>query len=205
MRRPNNWDNVRAAGEREKLPAGGYEAQITNAKVASYTGQNGAYERLEIAVDIISGDYKDYFKEDYDNNPREDRKWKGVARFYVPTDDGSDSDEYTKSVLRSVTDALEASNKGYTWNWDEKSLKGLKVGILVRDKEYEIEDKHGFAPEIFRFIGIDRIQSGRFTVPKPKLIKRDETVPAAPQAAQNASPEAPAADFSGVGSDPYPF
>ena len=160
MKRPNNWDNVRAAGEREKLPAGGYEAQIINAKVASYTGQNGADERLEIAVDIISGDYKDYFKEDYDNNPREDRKWKGVARFYVPTDDGSDSDEYTKSVLRSVTDALEASNKGYTWNWDEKSLKGLKVGILVRDKEYEIEDKHGFAPEIFRFIGIENHVGG---------------------------------------------
>ena len=204
MRRPNNWDNVRAAGEREKLPAGGYEAQIINAKVASYTGQNGAYERLEIAVDIISSDYKDYFKEDYDNNPREDRKWKGVARFYVPTDDGSDSDEYTKSVLRSVTDALEASNKGYTWNWDEKSLKGLKVGILVRDKEYEIEDKHGFAPEIFRFIGIDRIQSGRFTVPKPKLIKRDETVPAAPPAA-SAPQTAPVADFTGAGRDPYPF
>ena len=203
MRRPNNWDNVRAAGEREKLPAGGYEAQIINAKVASYTGQNGVYERLEIAVDIISGDYKNYFQEDYDNNPREDRKWKGMARFYVPTDDGSDSDEYTKSVLRSVTDALEASNKGYTWNWDEKSLKGLKVGILVRDKEYEIEDKHGFAPEIFRFIGIDRIQSGRFTVPKPKLIKRDETVPTAPPA--NASQAAPAADFFGAGRDPYPF
>lgn len=32
-----------------------------------------------------------------------------------------------------------------------------------------------------------------------------DTVPAAPQAAQNASSEAPAADFSGVGSDPYPF
>ena len=91
MKRPNNWDNVRAAGEREKLPAGGYEAQIINAKVASYTGQNGTYERLEIAVDIISGDYKNYFQEDYDNNPREDRKWKGMARFYVPTDDGSDS------------------------------------------------------------------------------------------------------------------
>ena len=200
MRRPNNWDSVRAAGEREKLPAGGYEAKIINAKVASYTGQNGAFERLEIAVDIISGDYKDYFKEDYDNNPREDRKWKGVARFYVPTDDGSDSDEYTKSVLRSVTDALEASNNGYTWNWDEKSLKGLKVGILVRDREYEFDDKRGFAPEIFRFIGIDRIQSGRFTVPKPKLIKRDGAAPAAPQTAQNA----PAADFS-AGGDPYPF
>lgn len=188
MKRPNNWDNVRAAGEREKLPAGGYEAKIINAQVASYTGQNGAYERLEIAVDIISGDYKDYFKEDYDNNPREDRKWKGMARFYVPTDDGSDSDEYTKSVLRSVTDALEASNKGYTWNWDEKSLKGLKVGILVRDREYEFEDKRGFAPEIFRFIGIDRIQSGRFTVPKPKLIKREGTAPAG-QPAPAYSPE----------------
>lgn len=122
------------------------------------------------------------------SNPREDRKWRGVARFYVPTDDGSDSDEYTKSVLRSVTDALEASNKGYVWDWDESKLKGLKVGILVRDKEYEIDGRHGFAPEIFRFIGIDRIQSGRFTVPKPKLIKRDNA-PASQTAAPAYSPE----------------
>ena len=170
MKKPSNWNDVKAAGERVKLPAGGYEAKIINAKVVSYDGSNGSYERLEIAVDITAGEYKDYYKQDFDSNTRDDKKWRGVARFYVPTDDGSEKDEYTKSVLKSVTDALEDSNKGYHWNWDETSLKGLKVGILVRDKEYDIDGKHGFAPEIFRFTDINRIKEGKFTVPKQKLL-----------------------------------
>lgn len=44
-----------------------------------------------------------------------------------------------------------------------------------------------------------------FTGEKSGNAPAADTVPAAPQAAQNASSEAPAADFSGVGSDPYPF
>ena len=170
MKKPSNWNDVKAAGERVKLPAGGYEAKIINAKVVNYDGSNGSYERLEIAVDITAGEYKDYYKQDFDSNTRDDKKWRGVARFYVPTDDGSEKDEYTKSVLKSVTDALEDSNKDYHWDWDETKLKGLKVGILVRDKEYEIDGKHGFSPEIFRFTDINRIKEGKFTVPKQKLL-----------------------------------
>lgn len=48
-----------------------------------------------------------------------------------------------------------------------------------------------------------------FTGEKSGNAPAADTVPAAPQTAQNASPEAPAAapvaDFSGAGSDPYPF
>lgn len=44
-----------------------------------------------------------------------------------------------------------------------------------------------------------------FTGEKPGNAPAADTVPAATQTTQNASPEAPAADFSGVGSDPYPF
>lgn len=195
MKKPNNWDNVKAASERIKLPAGGYEAKIIGAKVVSYNGSNGAYERLEIAVDITAGEYKDYYKQDYDSNTRDDKKWRGVARFYVPTDDGSEKDEYTKSVLKGVTDAIEESNSGYHWDWDETKLKGLKVGILVRDKEYEIDGRHGFAPEIFRFADIKRIKDGKFTAPKPKMLK-GSAADAAPAAA--ASVGAPA-------DDDYPF
>ena len=50
MKKPSNWNDVKAAGERVKLPAGGYEAKIINAKVLNYDGSNGSYERLEIAV-----------------------------------------------------------------------------------------------------------------------------------------------------------
>lgn len=195
MKKPSNWNDVKAAGERVKLPAGGYEAKIINAKVVSYDGINGSYERLEIAVDITAGEYKDYYKQDFDSNTRDDKKWRGVARFYVPTDDGSEKDEYTKSVLKSVTDALEDSNKGYHWDWDETKLKGLKVGILVRDKEYEIDGKHGFSPEIFRFTDINRIKEGKFTVPKQKLLKGSSGTSAA----------ASSGDDSAASDDDYPF
>ena len=195
MKKPSNWNDVKAAGERVKLPAGGYEAKIINAKVVNYGGSNGSYERLEIAVDITAGEYKDYYKQDFDSNTRDDKKWRGVARFYVPTDDGSEKDEYTKSVLKSVTDALEDSNKDYHWDWDETKLKGLKVGILVRDKEYEIDGKHGFSPEIFRFTDINRIKEGKFTVPKQKLLKGSSGTSAA----------ASSGDDSAASVDDYPF
>lgn len=195
MKKLSNWNDVKAAGERVKLPAGGYEAKIINAKVVSYDGSNGSYERLEIAVDITAGEYKDYYKQDFDSNTRDDKKWRGVARFYVPTDDGSEKDEYTKSVLKSVTDALEDSNKDYHWDWDETKLKGLKVGILVRDKEYEIDGKHGFSPEIFRFTDINRIKEGKFTVPKQKLLKGSSGTSAA----------ASSGDDSAASDDDYPF
>lgn len=195
MKKPSNWNDVKAAGERVKLPAGGYEAKIINAKVVNYDGSNGSYERLEIAVDITAGEYKDYYKQDFDSNTRDDKKWRGVARFYVPTDDGSEKDEYTKSVLKSVTDALEDSNKNYHWDWDETKLKGLKVGILVRDKEYEIDGKHGFSPEIFRFTDINRIKEGKFTVPKQKLLKGSSGTSAA----------ASSGDDSAASDDDYPF
>ena len=195
MKKPSNWNDVKAAGERVKLPAGGYEAKIINAKVVNYEGSNGSYERLEIAVDITAGEYKDYYKQDFDSNTRDDKKWRGVARFYVPTDDGSEKDEYTKSVLKSVTDALEDSNKDYHWDWDETKLKGLKVGILVRDKEYEIDGKHGFSPEIFRFTDINRIKEGKFTVPKQKLLKGSSGTSAA----------ASSGDDSAASDDDYPF
>ena len=195
MKKPSNWNDVKAAGERVKLPAGGYEAKIINAKVVNYDGSNGSYERLEIAVDITAGEYKDYYKQDFDSNTRDDKKWRGVARFYVPTDDGSEKDEYTKSVLKSVTDALEDSNKDYHWDWDETKLKGLKVGILVRDKEYEIDGKHGFSPEIFRFTDINRIKEGKFTVPKQKLLKGSSGTSAADSSG----------DDSAASDDDYPF
>ena len=196
MKKPSNWNDVKAAGERVKLPAGGYEAKIINAKVVNYDGSNGSYERLEIAVDITAGEYKDYYKQDFDSNTRDDKKWRGVARFYVPTDDGSEKDEYTKSVLKSVTDALEDSNKDYHWDWDETKLKGLKVGILVRDKEYEIDGKHGFSPEIFRFTDINRIKEGKFTVPKQKLLKGSSGTSAAASSGD---------DSAASGDDDYPF
>lgn len=197
MKAINGFEKVQAFTERVKLPAGGYVAKCIGAKVVTYPGKNGNpdFEKLEVAVDIIEGEYANYYKSEYDGNTSEDKKWKGVCRLYVPADDGSDKDELSKRRLKGMTQAFEDSNSGYHWDWNEGKLKGLKVGILVRDKEWSFNGKTGFAPEIVSFTSVEAIHEGKFKVPNTKYLD-NSAVPA------NGSPVAPAAEPA---NDDYPF
>lgn len=196
MKAFKDFDKVQAAGTpRAKLPAGGYVGKVIGAKVVEYNGRNGVFERLEIALDITEGEYAGYYKNDFDNNTNEDRKWRGVCRLYVPTDDGSDKDEITKRIFKGMVVAFEESNSSFHWDWDESKLKGLTVGMLVRDKEYDIEGRRGFAPEIFKLVDVDYIRKGKFEIPATKLLN-GSTAPAGStsSAAQTAETD-----------DDYPF
>ncbi len=200
INKPNDWDNVKAAStaEREKLPAGGYEAKIIGAKVVP--NSNGT-QRLEIAVDVAAGEFRDYFKNDFDNNPYEDKKWRGVARFFLPQDNGERGDDFKKRLLKAMAEALEKSNSEYKWNWDESKLKGLKTGIMVRDKEYDVYGDGkvtGLSPEIFEFVDIKIIREGNFKIPKPKYLNgKGPSAPEAPMPSDNDAPP--------ESGDDYPF
>ncbi len=174
MRPINNWDQVQAAAERKKLPAGGYVVKIMDACVRSYEGRDGnAFEKLEISIDITEGEYKDFYANEYRSQTQEDKRWKGVIRLYVPTGDGSERDEWTKSRLKAVTDALEDSNAGYHWDWNEKKLKGKIVGCLFREEEWEFNDRSGWATRPFKFVSAENIRTGKFTVPTKRPLKRN--------------------------------
>lgn len=193
----SGWEETQAAkvGSFEKLPAGGYEAKIIGAKVVDNT--NGG-QRLEIAVDITAGEFKDYFKNQFENSTYEDKKWKGVARFFLPVDDGSKKDNFKKRLLKAVSQALEQSNASYKWDWDETKFKGLKVGIMVRDKEYNIDGKYGFCAEIFEFVDIKLIKEGKFSVPEPRYL--NGKTPSAPDV-----PPMPSDADAPPANDDYPF
>ncbi len=202
IKKCNNWEKTQAAkiGSFEKLPAGGYEAKIIGAKVVD--NANGG-QRLEIAVDIKEGKLKNYFKNQLARAIYDDKKWKGRARFCLAVDDGSQKDNFKKSLLKAVTQALEQSNARYRWDWDETKLKGLKVGIMVRDKEYDFVDQggnnvHGFCAEIFEFVDIKLIQEGKFSVPEPKYL--NGKAPSAPDA-----PPMPSDSDAPPATDDYPF
>ena len=66
-----------------------------------YNGTKGTFERLEISIDVAEGEFKDFYATDYRGQNQEDKKWRGVLRLYVPKDDGSDMDEWTKSKLKA--------------------------------------------------------------------------------------------------------
>lgn len=179
MNKPKNWENVKAATERQQLPKGGYVCKIMNTKVVECgktNGKNGLFEMLEIALDILEGEYKDFYSNDYRQNPDVDKRWKGAYRLFVPRDDGSEKDEWTKSKLKAATDAVEESNPGYHWDWNEASLKGKTVGAVFRSEEYDFNGHQGFATRCFKLVPADNIRTGKFKVPEDKLLEKKVTV-----------------------------
>lgn len=167
INRPNNWDNVQAFSDRQKLPVGAYVCDIKQAVVQenNYGGQ------LCVLFDISAGEYAGYYDDDFKRNQREDKKWKGVLRLWLPKEDGSDKDEWTKSILKGFIAAVEESNRGYTWNWDERTLAKKEIGILFRNEEWEYEGKTGWATRPFRAISVDSVEDGSYTIPKDRPLK----------------------------------
>lgn len=175
INKPKGYDDAKAYTEAERLPIGGYVLKIMNAKTQNYTwGQV-----LVVAFDIIEGDYKDFFKNNFDMQQQEDKKWKGTIRINLPKDDGTEQDNWTLRSLKTNMTAIEDSNEGYTWDWNEDSLKGKIVGGIFRNKQYEYEGKTGFFTECFKLMAVDKIREGKFKMPEDKLLNKsaDTTIP----------------------------
>lgn len=181
---------------REKLPAGGYVAKIMDAREQEYSWGN----ILLISFDITEGEHKDFFKNDYRAQQQEDKKWRGTYRLRVPKDDGSEQDAWSKRSFGNATWAVEASNPGYHWDWNEGGLKGKLVGVLFRNKEWEMNGNTGWTTECCSLIDVDSIRQNRFTTPKDKPLKE--------RAAASAPVSAPSAAFEEVAiesDDDLPF
>ena len=157
-----NWANVQAAKERMVLPGGGFVVKIVGAKISKFP----TFERLDIALDISEGEYKGYYDLDFKSQTQEDKKWKGVLSQKLPQDDGSQDDEWKKAALKALIEAIEESNPGYHWDWDETKLKGKTAGCLFRMEEWFMNGKKGWKARPFKFMPVDRIRQGAFTVPK---------------------------------------
>ena len=67
---------------------------------------------------------------------------------------------------------IEESNAGYTWEWDERTLKGKIVGVLFRNREWEMDTdqgyKTGWTTECCTFITADDVRNDKFKMPKDK-------------------------------------
>lgn len=167
IKRPNNWNNVQEFSDRPKLPLGAYVCRVKKVVVQSTDWG----DQLCILFDIAEGDFKDYFSNDFNANTNEDKKWKGVLKQWLPNDDGTEKDEWTKSSLKGMVTSFEKSNTGYQWDWNEASLAGKLVGILFRKEEWEYNGNHGWAVRPLRAISADSVRNGSYTLPKDKPLK----------------------------------
>ena len=167
----NGLEIKKSVGASEPLPAGGYVAKILNAKVEEYSWG----EVLVISFDIADGEYKDFFSKQYKENTREDKKWKGNFRLTVPNE-GNQYFDSQKRTFGNAIWAIEESNPGYHWDWNEAALKGKMVGVLFRNFEWEMDDgRSGWSTECCTFVSTEDVRTGNFKQPKDKPLKRKES------------------------------
>lgn len=118
----------------EALPKGAYVIKILSAKM---TTSSWGEDQIAIAFDIAEGEYKDFYKGQFDRNTSEDKKWPIDAIFYltIPHDGCAD---YVVTNYDSFFADLEDSNNGFVFSGDEKTLKGKLIGakMHIRQTEY---------------------------------------------------------------------
>lgn len=193
INKPNDWDNVKVPGQFQRLPEGGYVIEIK--KVEQLTAASG-YEYLDLTIEICEGMFEGYYMADYKAQTYEPKRYKGHYRQGLPNTDVS------KPFFKGMITAIEESNPGYTWDWNEQSLVGKKVGCLMRSEEWEYNGNHGMRTVPFRFIGADKIRNGEFLTPAPKYLDKPNDIQL--QDAANASKPAPF-DFEEIKDEDFPF
>ncbi|MDO5547716.1 MAG: hypothetical protein Q4F79_04435 [Eubacteriales bacterium] len=158
-----------------ELPAGGYVCKIISAR-----DEEGTYgEQLVIAYDVTEGEYKGFWKSAYDADTRNDKKWGGVCYIRVP----DETDEaWMRRAFENFIYAVEESNPGYHWDWNEGGLKGRSVGIIVGEKEKLSKDgTQVFTNTVARgTASVDDIRNSDFKIPKKKELKNKPKASAAP-------------------------
>ena len=174
----------------DPLPAGGYVAKILDAEEKEYSWGSV----LVISFDILEGEFKDFFKQNYKANTREDKKWKGVYRLTVPQESNQWYDSQKRTFGNAIA-CIEESNNGYHWNWDEKTFKGKTVGVLFRNFEYDVEGNTGWSTECYSLASVEDIREGNFRMPKDKPLKKKAV----------AMPVAPAINFEKIDDEDLPF
>ena len=154
-------------------PVGQYVAEIQGVRLdKSYSGDRDV---VVCMIEITEGDYKgQYHKVFEDQKERfgENVKYRGTFTLvpYLESDD-----PWVKQKFETNLFCVQESNPSYKWDWDEKKLKGKKVGINVRENTYVGRDGNEHTTtEIGQFEIIQDVLDGKCKDMKPRGKKKTE-------------------------------
>ena len=174
IKKPTNYDEIPSGeGPIKRLRDGYYEGIIKKAETRQIEGKDGKkYEVLSIALDIAEGDFKGYYQERFDSNTNPKKKWGLVQDIFLETESNTEEQNQKNAKrLKDFITSVEKSNEGYTFDWDEKTLKGKKVGLAFGLREFETSGSKVImtTPELRFFRSIPAIKEIDYEDPRNKL------------------------------------
>lgn len=167
MKRIENWDSIVESTSFKRLTPNGYICKIL--KVEDYPEK----EYLKIYFDIFKGDDKGYFKKQYDGDTRKERKWPNAGTFIRSYKDSA------ASMFKGFTNAVEKSNKGYKWDFDEKTLVNKIIGLIIADEQYQNQKGQVRVRNYVAAVrSVETIEKGEYEIPALKELTTTKTTTA---------------------------
>lgn len=159
--------------EWEALPKGAYVIKLLSIKEEANKNSSGTH--LKMAFDIAEGEYAGFYKKAFESDTREDKKWNNDAVIYlsVPEDN---SPQWAIDNFNKFMTAVEDSNEGYHWGWDESTLKDKLVGAKFCNEQSEYDGKIYDHTKAKWFIAAKKVRDGKYgKLPNDKLIQSTST------------------------------
>lgn len=160
MKQIDNFENVKAnEGGFDRPAPGAYIGVILDAEDVPKK------EYIKMNLDITEGDYKGYSFETLERAG------------FCPLHSIRSYKETAIGFFKAFINAVENSNEGYKWEWDEESLINKKIGFVIGEEEYEKNNGSiGERLYIDRLLSVDDVRAGKFKVPAKKLLEKKEAV-----------------------------
>ena len=156
------YDLVNEAGELKNLPAGAYACKII--EVIDVPEK----EYLDVYFDIVEGEFKGYFAALQANTGK---NYGRITRSYK---------QNALPFFKAFITAVEKSNPGYKWNWDEKTLNGKYCAIVFRDEEYLKDGEVKVMAKPYEIRSLQALRAGEIKIPPLKKLETAAPVEAAP-------------------------
>lgn len=169
MKKINNWENIQELTTFKRLKPSGYICKIL--KVEDHPDK----EYLKIYFDINRGEDKGYFKSQFEKDTRKERKWPNAGTFIRSYKDSA------ASMFKGFINAIEKSNKGYQWNFDEKTLVNKVVGLIIADEQYQNQKGQVRVRNYVAAVrSVETIEKGEYEIPALKELTITKTTTTAP-------------------------
>ena len=142
-------------------PAGAYVGEIKAVRLLEADGIKQKRTQIELLIDITEGEYANRYAEVWHDQKEQfgdNAFYKGVFRLTPPVEG---DDDWRKRVFEANLWCIQESNDGYAWDWNEKGLKGMKVGFSVRNRYYTYNGKDRSTTEICQLETVDDVRNGK--------------------------------------------
>ena len=129
--KPAGYDEVQAGGDFTPIELGGHKLVIK--KLEEVTASNGN-KYLKVSFDTAPDDKQpNYSAEQYKNDTRDTKKWRGVATLF-PTDQQGKTSKTFKQFCTSIE---RSNNSKIQWGAGfEASIVGKVIGGIFGEEEY---------------------------------------------------------------------